>query len=133
MRPEAGLKHWKIYEQGKVRLGLNINLMIEIAEQVVRREEELELEGRANHDRMNNVLREVWAARGPNVSVKLLALGHKLGFRLYTSKVYDDASPVLQVVWTGQRSQLGENHTETLSSADCLFQSYFDSRSTETL
>jgi hypothetical protein len=34
---------------------------------------------------------------------------------------------VLQVVRSGQRSQLGENHTETLSGADCLFQSYFDS------
>ena len=127
MRPEAGLKHWKIYEQGKVRLGLNTGLMIEIAEQVVRREEELELEGRANPGRMNDVLREVWAARGPNVSAKLLALGHKLGSRLYKSKVYDDASSVLQIVWTGQRSQLGENHAETLSSADCLFKSYFDS------
>lgn len=126
-REEAALKHWRMYEVCKTRLSLSTNLAIEIAEQIVRREEELEREDRGHPGRMDEVLRDVWAARTTHLSIKLLALGHKLGVRLYNSKSYTEASSVLEVVWAGRKSQLKEDSQETLSSADFLFKSYFDS------
>lgn len=80
-----------VWKGGNKGLNLNIDLMIDIAEQVVKREEELEKVGKPQNNktheapyssRRDEVLRDIWVARGSTPFLKLLEFGKETRDRL---------------------------------------------------